>query len=210
MNNYYNTRYTFDNNRSKVWKAICEFIQRYVKSDSSVLELGSGYCDFINNIHAKTKIAIDIDPQSQKFCNDEVEFKCLDISQDISYTKENSIDFVFLSNVLEHFDDIRLIQILVNIKKVLKERGRIALLQPNYKYCSNDYFDDYTHIKVFSHVSLINFLEANDFKIIKAYPRFIPFSFKSRLPKSYLLTKLYLMSAYRPFAKQMLIIAEKK
>jgi SAM-dependent methyltransferase len=210
MNNYYNTRYTFDNNRSKVWKAICEFIQRYVKNDSNVLELGSGYCDFINNIKAQNKKAIDIDSQSNQYCNKDVEFTCIDISQNISYSPENTIDFVFLSNVLEHFDDARLNQIFLNINKCLKKGGRIGLLQPNYKYCSKDYFDDYTHIKVFSHISLINFLEANDFKIIKAYPRFIPFSFKSRLPKSYFLTKLYLMSAYRPFAKQMLIIAEKK
>jgi hypothetical protein len=72
---------------------------------------------------------------------------------------------------------------------------------------NREYWDDYTHKKAFSHVSLVDFLVANGFKIVRVEKRFIPFSLKSRLPKSYLLTKLYLMLPFRIFAKQMLVVA---
>jgi len=68
----------------------------------------------------------------------------------------------------------------------------------------------YTHKKAFSHVSLSDFLMAHDYQIIRFYKKFIPFSLKSRLPKSYWLTRLYLNFPIKPFAKQMLVVAEKK
>jgi SAM-dependent methyltransferase len=122
---------------------------------------------------------------------------------------ENSIDVVFASNLFEHFNDEELEAIMLNIKRVLKPNGKIILLQPNIFYAYREYWDDYTHKKAFSHVSLADFLSSQDFQILKVYKKFIPFSLKSRLPKSYLLTKLYLLSPIKPFAKQMLAVAEK-
>ena len=43
--------------------------------------------------------------------------------------------------------------------------------------------------------------------LILLLPRFLPFSLKSRLPKSPYLVRLYLRLPLRPLAKQMLVVA---
>ena len=54
-------------------------------------------------------------------------------------------------------------------------------MQPNFKYCSSTYFDDYTHIQIFTDASLLDFLEAYGFKVIRSVPRFMPVNMKSTL-----------------------------
>ena len=122
---------------------------------------------------------------------------------------DGQLDIVFASNLFEHFNDQELDVLVKNIKTKLKPQGRLILIQPNIYYAYREYWDDYTHKKAFSHVSLNDFLVSNDFGIVHAKKQFIPFSLKSRLPKSYFLTKMYLMSPIKPMGKQMLFIAQK-
>ena len=204
---YFQSRYTFNKGREEVWKAICHYLRRYISPQSSVLEIGSGYCDFINNITAGSKVAIDIDFNSKQYCNPDVSF--LHIKATEMEFEENYFDVVLASNLFEHLNDSDLAILTSKIYKSLKQRGKLILIQPNYYYAYRTYWDDYTHIKAFSHVSLPDFLITYGFKIVKTEKKFLPFSFKSLLPKSYFLTKLYLKSFWHPFAKQMLIIAEK-
>lgn len=210
MSNYYKTRYTYDSGRSKVWRAISEFLQKFINCDSdTVLDLGAGYCDFINNIKARNRFALDLNPDSSSYCDEKVSFICSSALK-MDGIPNNSIDVIFASNLLEHFDNSDLDLMFNEFERVLVGSGRVILLQPNFRFAYKEYFDDYTHKKVFSHVSLANFLESKGYVIIALIPKFLPFSLKSRLPKSYYLTKLYLFSFFRPMAKQMLIVAQKK
>jgi SAM-dependent methyltransferase len=207
---YYQTRFVEDKSREKVWRAINEYLQKYVKENATVLDLGCGYGDFVKGIKAESKFAIDLNDNLKMFFEKE---KIKFISQSVLTEfaiPENSVDVVFASNLFEHFSDDELEKMMNNIDKILKPNGRIILLQPNIYYAYKEYWDDYTHKKAFSHVSLADFLMAHDFQIIKFYKKFIPFSLKSRLPKSYWLTRLYLNFPIKPFAKQMLVVAEKK
>jgi SAM-dependent methyltransferase len=206
MSEYYETRYTFDIGRTKVWKAIAEYLQQFVSADADcVLDLGAGYCDFINNIKARERLAVDMNPAASQFCHDDVKFHCASVN-DLSVLQANSIDVLFASNLLEHLDDLELACAVKEFKRILKQGARVILMQPNYRYAYKEYFDDYTHKKVFTHISLRDFFQANGFEAIRVYPKFLPFSLKSRLPKSYILTKLYLYSFYKPMAKQMLLV----
>lgn len=206
---YFQTRFVEDKSRTKVWRAINEYLQKHVDEQSCVLDLGCGYGDFIKGITAKNKFAIDLNENLVDFFkNTNVKFTAQSILEKFSIT-ENSIDVVFASNLFEHFNDDELEKIMLNIKCVLKPKGKIILLQPNIYYAYREYWDDYTHKKAFSHVSLADFLSSQDFQVLNVYKKFIPFSLKSRLPKSYILTKLYLSSPIKPFAKQMLLVAEK-
>jgi hypothetical protein len=85
--------------------------------------------------------------------------------------------------------------------------GTLNILQPNYRYAYREYFDDYTHASVFSHISLTDFLGANGFDALEIRPRILPLTVKSRLPVSPWLIRAYLASPIKPFAKQMLIRA---
>lgn len=204
---YFNSRYTFDIGRKKVWQAICEYLQRYIPETAAVLDLGAGYCDFINQIKSQKKYAADVNPEVVKYCGQDVNFIHSNLaSLDLP---EKSINAIFASNLLEHLDSNALDAFFTQADKLLSAGGKLILIQPNIRYCYREYWDDFTHVKAYSDVSLKDLLISRGYKIVKVESRFIPFSFKSILPKSYWLTKFYLMLPWRPLAKQMLIIAEK-
>ena len=205
MDKYFETRYKYDKDRSSVWMAICEYLQTFIDSQGTTVDLGAGYCDFINNINSKKKIAVDMNFDSLNYCHPNVKFIKAKVYK-ISKIKNLSVDTIFASNLLEHLNDEELELLIIEFKRILKRGGKIILIQPNYKYAYKDYFDDYTHKKVFSHISIVDFFVSHNFTLSKLFPKFMPFSLKSRLPKSYLLTKIYLHSFFKPFAKQMLVI----
>jgi hypothetical protein len=82
-------------------------------------------------------------------------------------------------------------------------------LQPNFKYCGRNYFDDYTHIQIFTEISLSDLLRSHGFRLIAVRPRFLPFSMQSSLPVSPSLVRWYLRLPFKPFASQMLLVVEK-
>jgi SAM-dependent methyltransferase len=211
VDKYFGSRFKFDNDRVKVWKAISEYLQKFIEKESySVLDIGCGYGDFINLIKAKAKFAIDLNPSSIDFIDIEsITFYAQSVLEEFK-VENNSMDIIFASNLFEHFDDFQLNILIKNVKQKLKNGGKLILIQPNIRYAYKEYWDDYTHKKAFSDLSLADFLEGEGFRIIEVQKKFIPFSLKSRLPKSYLLTKCYLFSPFKPFAKQMLLVAEKK
>ncbi|MEC4813707.1 MAG: hypothetical protein SAK29_10625, partial [Scytonema sp. PMC 1069.18] len=59
--------------KKKLWKVFIEsFLQEYVGKNSTVLDIAGGYCEFINQIRAKEKYLIDLNPDSKKFANSDV------------------------------------------------------------------------------------------------------------------------------------------
>lgn len=205
---YYSTRFIFDKGRTKVWRAINEYLQRFIPTDATVLDIGCGYADFINGIKANKKYAIDLNPDvAQYIASEDTTFIAQSILVELE-VPDSSLDVVFASNLFEHFDDAELEVLINNIKSKLKPNGKLILIQPNIYYAYRNYWDDYTHKKAFSHVSLANFLESHGFNITCSKKQFIPFSLKSRLPKSYWLTKAYLHSPVKPMGKQLLMVGE--
>ena len=40
--------------KARLWRTLCEaFFRRYVPADGTVLDVGAGYCDFINHVRAR-------------------------------------------------------------------------------------------------------------------------------------------------------------
>jgi ubiquinone/menaquinone biosynthesis C-methylase UbiE len=204
---YFASRYTYDPGRARVWRAICEYLQCYVTPGDAVLELGAGYCDFINQIRADTKYALDANADVAKFCAPGVTF--VHSGADALPLGAGSVNVILASNLLEHLTNAELDALFVHIDRVLRPGGTLLLIQPNIFYAYRRYWDDYTHVKAFSHVSLADFLVSKGFTIAAAEPRFLPLTMKSVLPKSYLLTKTYLALPWRPLAGQMLVAARK-
>ena len=205
---YRSSRFNFDPRRKTIWSAVAAYLQRYIPEDGAVLDLGSGYCDFINAVHARRRWALDLYLNPAEFAAEGVTPLQADVTN-LEAISDSSLDAVFASNILEHLPDEKLIWAVGAVKDKLRPGGRFIALQPNYTYCYRHYFDDYTHCRVFSHVSLADFLKAQGFTIERIIPRFLPFSFKSRAPKWGWLARLYLRSPWKPWAKQMLVIALK-
>ncbi|MGB3008840.1 MAG: class I SAM-dependent methyltransferase [Candidatus Saccharimonadales bacterium] len=206
--NYHKTRFKFDPGRIKVWRAITEYLQPFVGKDKTVLDLGCGYGDFINAISAKKKYALDMGPDVKEFINKDVIF-INKPSTSMESVPKKSVDVVFSSNLFEHLDKNELDKTMQGINRCLKPNGTLILIGPNFQYSYKNYFDDYTHKTPYSHISLADAMYEYGFTPIKIMPKFLPLTLKSKLPKSYFLTKYYLHSPLKPMGKQMLLILER-
>jgi len=207
---YFRTRFVFDAKRDRVWKEICRFLQeRYVPAQSKILDIGAGYCEFINNIHGREKHALDTYGKMPEYAGRDV-ITHVQSSTAMDTFEDGLFDTVFSSNLFEHLTREELSRTLREIRRVLRGGGKLIVIQPNFKYCYMEYFDDYTHLQVFTHIALCDLLETYGFGIVYVEPRFVPFSMKANLPKFPLLIRLYLRSRIRPLAGQMLIVAEKE
>jgi ubiquinone/menaquinone biosynthesis C-methylase UbiE len=207
---YFKTRLTYAPERNIGWSVIAEYLQKHIPKDSIILDIGAGYCGFVNNIKAKEKHALDVSDVIEKHKNTDV-VGHLGSCTDLHEFKDSYFDVVFASNILEHLSYDEFYKTLTEINRVLRKGGKLMVIQPNFKYCVREYYDDYTHQLVFTHISFCDALVANGFSITMLKPRFLPFTIKSwfsRFIKPSLI-RLYLMSPVKPLAKQMLVIAEK-
>ncbi len=207
---YHQIRFKEDSKREVLWKALWNYYFQYqIDKDDTVLDLGCGYGNFINNVKAKRRIAIDLWKDFPKHISPGIETIITKLT-DLSDIENSSVDFAFASNVFEHMTQDELSNLLVNLKNKLTSKGKLTIIQPNYRYCSSEYFDDYTHISIWSHISLSDFLIANGYEVSKVEPRFLPLTIKSSIPAHPLLIGLYLSFPFKPFGKQMLICAKPK
>jgi len=178
--------------RKQMWSILCkDFFQNYVPKNSTVLDIGAGYCEFINNIKAGKKLALDSNPDISDFISNEVQI-VLSKSTNIDQIKNDSIDVVFVSNFFEHLSREDIVGTIKEIYRILKNEGRFLILQPNIRFCYDDYWMFFDHITPLDDRSLSEILEINGFKVVECKPRFLPYTTKSKLPKSTLLLKLYL------------------
>ena len=205
---YFETRFAFNPERDVVWQEVARYLQsREIPEAAAILEIGAGYGHFINNIRGRERHALDVSRDLPRHVASGV-VAHVGSCTSLSMFRSQSLDVVFASNLFEHLTREELSNTLKEISRVLSNRGRLIVVQPNFKYCAPEYFDDYTHVQVFTHVSLADLLRARGFRIVRVTPRFLPFSMKSKLPKLRWLIRWYLRSPFKPFGAQMLIVAE--
>ena len=196
--------------RAIVWRVVAEYLSAWIPRNAQVLEIGAGYCDWINHVVAARRVAVDIWPEITRYAAAGVETRVLDISRDLATLGASSFDAVLASNILEHFEPGVAISVVEGICRSLTPGGRLIIVQPNFRYAASRYFDDYTHRSVFTDVSLPNLLRAHGFRIDRVQPRFLPYSMRgSRLPIRPWTVRAYLRSPIKPMAGQMLVIASK-
>ena len=207
---YHDTRLVYDDKRVIVWKALWRYyFSSRIAPESAVLDMGCGYCDFINNVVARERIAVDIWPGFEKYLAPGIQAHLSPVT-DLSGIADRSVDYAFASNLFEHLPQSDFAEALAQVRTKLKPDGRLTLLQPNYRYCAAEYFDDYTHVSVWSHVSISDFLAAQGFEVVELHPRFLPLTVKSRLPVWPPLIGFYLALPFSPMGKQMLVSARAK
>ena len=205
---YFEVTYRDLQKRSGIWKAIASYLRKFIPRESVVLDLGAGYCGFINQIEAREKHAIDQSDTVRKHAAPDVKTVVGDVS-DLSAFANGTFDVVFASNLLEHLDDDVLGRTLAEVRRVLKSGGRFIAMQPNFAHAYRNYFDDFTHRRIFTHISLRDVLRVNGFEVVRIMSKFTPYSMRSSFPAHPLLVKLYLHSPFKPFAGQMLLVARK-
>jgi SAM-dependent methyltransferase len=204
---YHDTRLAMDPKRAKVWRALWRFwFSKRIGAGDTVLDIGAGYGDFINAVDARRRIATDLWAGLRDHAAPGVEV-VIGSADEIAGVEPGSVDFAFASNLFEHLHQEQFAKVLARVQHLLSDRGTLTILQPNYRFAYREYFDDYTHVAVYSDISLADFLAANGWEVLEVHPRFLPLTIKSRLPTSELLIGAYLASPIKPMGKQMLLVA---
>jgi SAM-dependent methyltransferase len=207
--NPYVGAYPWLGGRQGIWREIVRYVARDAPGAQDVLELGAGYCDFINQFPARRKVAFDLNPEMKKHAAAGVDLRIEDCTG-LPGIAPQSMDLVFASNFLEHFATPELEVLLAAVARVLRPGGRLALIQPNYLRCRAHYFDDRTHQTIFHHRNVAGALVPHGLQVVKLVPGLLPFSMKNRGPKWPILVRLYLSSPLRPLAAQMYVVAERR
>ncbi|HXW04940.1 MAG TPA: class I SAM-dependent methyltransferase [Vicinamibacterales bacterium] len=196
--------------RARVWQAIADHLAPWVPASSHVLEIGAGYCAWINAVRAARKVAVDRWPDVARHAAPDVQTAVLDASTELRMLGSGTFDVVLASNVLEHFDPDTAARVVADVHTLLRFGGRFLVIQPNFRYAWRRYFDDYTHRSIFTDVSLPNLMRARGFEIDRVQPRFLPYSMRNRrVPATWWTVRAYLASPIKPRAGQMLVVARK-
>ncbi len=200
--------------RKKLWSILCGgFFQQFINSQDSVLDLGAGSCEFINNIKCGKKYALDVHRATIQQAHKGITVFTGPATRTVEFFQDKKVDVVFFSNLLEHMQSRQEVkQVLEQVHGVLKQGGKLLMLQPNIRYCYKEYWDFFDHIIPLSHKSIQEVLFSLNFRIIMLKPKFLPYSTKSRLPWHPLLVKIYLKlpPLQFVFGKQMFVYAEKE
>lgn len=199
------------NKRNNLWKELCKsYFQDFIKRDSAILEIGAGYCEFINNIEASKKIAVDINDETSTKASKEVTVYIRE-AKNLDCIRTNSIDVVFASNFFEHITKEDSLTTIHEVIRVLKPNGILMILGPNMRYVYKDFWMFWDHISPTDDRAIVQLLTSTGFFIRVRIPKFLPYTTKSKFPKSILLMRLYLKFKFlwKLFGSQFLIVAEK-
>jgi SAM-dependent methyltransferase len=178
--------------RTDLWQVLCsEFFQKWVPRDATVLDVAAGHCEFINNISAGRRLAVDLNPDVLVRAADGVE-AFIERSDAMTSIATGSVDRVFISNFFEHIPRDVIVSTLLEVKRVLRPSGKLMVLQPNVRYCARDYWMFFDHITPVDDRALVEAFKATGFDVELNIPRFLPYTTKSRLPSGPGLVKMYL------------------
>lgn len=199
--------------REKIWQILCKKVfQKMVDKEDVVMDLGAGYCELINNIDCKTKIAVDLNPDTKIKAKSGTQVLNINVL-DIPAKFDRKIDVIFMSNFLEHLNSkSEVMAVLEKSFKLLKKNGKLIIMQPNIDLVKEKYWDFIDHSVALNLSSLTEALETAGFKIKLKIKKFLPYTTKTNLGSyTAFFLKLYLLlpPSLRPFAGQSLVVAFK-
>ena len=198
--------------RWKVWTVLTrEVFQRDVPEDGAVLELGCGWGEFINQIRARRKFGMDLNPASRARLAQGIEF----LHQDCSARwplDEGALDTIFTSNFFEHLPDKpSLGRTLKEAFRCLKPGGRLICLGPNIRALPREYWDFWDHYLPLTERSLGEGLELAGFQIERSVARFLPYTMARKRNPPLWTVNLYIRMPFlwRILGRQFLVVARK-
>lgn len=198
--------------KNAIWQVVCrDFLQRHVKPSDTVVDVACGHGEFLNNIVAARKLAVDLNEDARRFLQPGIAFHLADATR-LGAIVEREADVVFTSNLLEHLPDKKALeQFLDNVLQALKPGGRYLILGPNLRYLPGTYWDFYDHHLGLTHLSLTEVLRLKGFEVERCIDRFLPYSTQGALPTHPWLVRAYLRFpwAWRLLGKQFFIVARK-
>jgi SAM-dependent methyltransferase len=181
-----------------------------------VLELGSGHCLFINRVKARRKVALDANPDTASYADQDIEFFLRNASETRDLAA-SQFDVIFSSNFFEHLTDRhQLLDVVAEATRLLRSGGLLITLMPNIDAVKWRFWDFVDHTLPLNTNSLTELMQLNDLKVEYAASRFIPYTAEGRglfLPKPVWRPAARAYIRIRPlwlmFGKQMFVVARK-
>src|SRR5687768_12406335 len=104
LSDLYRNRFSQEEIRFKdaMWQLICrDFLSRFIRPSDSVIDVACGFGEFLNHIQAARKIGVDMNADTRKFLDKDVQF-VLCSATEMAQSVKTQADVVFTSNFLEH------------------------------------------------------------------------------------------------------------
>jgi len=196
--------------RSRVWDVLTQFFEQWISPDAAVLDLGCGYCEFINKVHCKQKFGMDLNPDSVRFAETAAVFE-QDCSQ-LWPLNTGSLDVVFTSNFFEHLPSKATLEnTLVQARRCLRPGGRLIAMGPNVRLVPGSYWDFFDHYIPLTERSLVEVLAKVGFETERCEGRFMPYTTvgKVQYPSVAMRAYLHFPLAWKIWGKQFLVVARK-
>ena len=198
--------------RRAVWRVLCDsFFSRFIPADAAVLDIACGYGEFITQVRAGSKAAVDMNPDAPAHLGPDVRFVHTPAT-DLSAFADNSIDVAFTSNFLEHLrSKEECSQLFEEVRRVLVPGGRFIVMGPNIRFAYREYWDFFDHHLPLSDRAVAEGLAMSGFELERVIDRFLPFTMANKTPTADFLIRAYiaLPIAWKVMGKQFLIVARK-
>ena len=196
--------------RTAAWTEIAAHVYHELGEPRRVLDPAAGRGEFVNAVPSEERWAVDAVAYEEGTHDPGVKVIVSDIFE--ADLPEAYFDAVWVSNFLEHLlSQEAVATFLEGMRETLRPGGRIGIMGPNFRYCANEYFDCADHTLIFTHVAIAEHLYAAGFEPVRIVPRFLPYSFRGRLPAGPALIRRYLQTprAWPLLGKQFLVIGER-
>jgi SAM-dependent methyltransferase len=198
--------------RNAVWQRLCrDYFSRWIPASATVLDLGAGHCEFVNNVTAARKYALDLNPDAKEAANADVTLLLHDCTTPWPIEADH-IDVVFTSNFLEHLPDKdAILDALHQAHRVLRPGGKIIAMGPNARKVGGKYWDFFDHHVALTERSLAEAFESAGFHVTTCVGQFLPYTMSGGRPKPVGLVTLYLKMpwAWKILGQQFLVVAER-
>jgi len=198
--------------RLSVWQTLIRrFLSPWIPQDGGVLDLGAGHGEFINQVPAKKKWAMDLNPDTAGHLSQNVQFMRQDCSQPWPLP-ESSLDLVFTSNFFEHLPDKGCLQrTLQQAFRALRPGGHLVALGPNIRLVPGAYWDFWDHYLPLTERSLAEAGKLVGFAVERSLAATLPYSMSQGFQPPLWAVRIYLAMPilWRFFGKQFLVVLRK-
>tara|TARA_B110000977_G_scaffold184214_1_gene247625 strand:+ start:1211 stop:1867 length:657 start_codon:yes stop_codon:yes gene_type:complete len=154
--NYLNIKYNYND------KPLSEYPEKFVNfnidkfhlKNKKLLEIGCGRGDFTNCFKRQGVdiIAIDHNEDPKKYLDKGIKFTVCNINNEKIYLEDNSIDAIYSKSVLEHIANPD--NFFKETARVLKPGGILITYTPDWESQYKHFYDDTTHIRPYTILSL--------------------------------------------------------
>jgi len=136
---YQNTKEYFDNaannwvdyrkKRSFYWGSITRYIDYFLADDHSILEIGCGAGDLLNDVKGRRKVGIDFSPKLIELARTQYPHITFHEMEAENLELDEAFDVIILSNVIGYLQDIE--HVFIQIGKACHEKTRIIVTYYN-------------------------------------------------------------------------------